>query len=62
MAKPINSQETIQTVSSLEELELLLASYKEANPVKFASKEANGEFEKLRVALGKSKKDKPEKK
>lgn len=48
MAKPISALEPVKSVSSLDELEALLAEYKKANPVKYEVKEKNGEFEKLR--------------
>jgi hypothetical protein len=47
---------------SLEELEALLAEYKKSNPVKYALKEANGEFDAQRALLGGKKEEKKEKK
>ena len=37
---------------TLESFESLLEVYKESNPAKFAIKEANGEFDKMRAKLG----------
>jgi hypothetical protein len=51
-------------VQTVEEFDALLEQYKQQNPVKFAQKEANGDFERQRSKLfgSKAKEVKPEKK
>lgn len=45
----VETQIGFKTVNSLEELEALLAAYQKQNPVKYAAKEAAGEFAKMRA-------------
>lgn len=54
-------KEPVLNVQTLEEFEALLEDYKRTNPAKFALKEANGEFDKVRKTLPGYKEEKPAK-
>lgn len=48
----LDANAPLASVQTLEQLEVLMENHKKQNPVKFAQREANGEFEKLRLQLG----------